>query len=118
MAARYDMTLNQSLGKEPAGIRVRGIAEHFESSMSNPLDPTRFSELGSPGKHPGVRNETPGRDELSGRPAELFSFGGLAYDIFPPLPDDVADAAGTWANTVTWHTDSEELEGIFTGAYT
>ena len=55
--------------------------------------------------------------ELSGRPAELFSFGGLAYDIFPPLPGEDAEALSSWVDTVIWHTDSDALERTFMGVY-
>ena len=123
MAARYAMTVDLSFRQDPAGIRVTGIAEDFEGSMSNLLQPDRFSDLGYLGKtieftlnRRGVRRVA-SYPELSGRPAELFSFGGLPYDIFPPLPGEEMEAFGSWVDTVVWHTDSEALERTFTGVY-
>ena len=123
-AGGYLMTLNLLFEQDLTGIRVTGIARDFEGSISNPLQPTRFGDIGYLSNtlefvmnRRGV-TKVVSFPELSGSPAQLFSFAGLVFDIFPPLPDEAVDAGGSWVDTVIWHADGMEMERTFTGAYT
>ena len=124
IAGEYSMWLDLSFEGAPGGMRVRGIAEGFEGTLSDPMQATVAEDLGYlTGPLEFVLNrrgvvEVTSFPELSGPDAEVFSFAGLAYDIFPRLPDTVMDPGGTWSDTQRWHTDGEVTEVVSRTVYT
>ena len=124
IAGGYALTLDLDFARGSDGVRVRGIAERFEGSLSDPMQATVSADLGyltGPlefvTSRKGVVKVT-SFPELSGPDAQVFSFAGLPYDLFPGLPDSVVGPGGTWADTVRWHTDGREAELVFRAAYT
>ena len=107
----YSMTLDMSFEADPGGIRVGGIAESFQGSLSDPI-----GDFGTPrGTVEFMANrggvvQLESFPRLSGMAARELSLAGLAYDIFPRMPDDSVGPGGTWRDEVTWHTDQTEAE--------
>ena len=124
MAGGYALTLDLVFESDPGGVRVRGIAESLEGSLSGPGQATISADLGYLAgaldfviDRRGVVEVT-SVPEISGPASLVFSLAGLPYSLFPHLPDSVVDPGGTWADTVRWHTDGEEAEVTDRSAYT
>ena len=123
IAGGYSMWMDLSFETAAGGMRVRGIAEGFEGTLSDPMQAAVAADLGYLDRtlefvlnRRGVVEVT-SFPELSGPDAEVFSFAALAYDLFPRLPDTVVDPGGTWLDTLRWHTDGDVTEVISRTAY-
>ena len=118
VAGGYTLALDLLFAMSPAGVRVRGIAESFEASLSDPV-----GDLGDlDGTIEFVANgggvvEIRSFPRLSGLAAREVSLAGLAHNLFPRLPNDTSSPGDTWVDTVTWHTDQTEVEHHFVAAY-
>ena len=123
IAGEYEMSLDLSFERAPEGMRVRGIANGFEGTLSDPVQATGADDLEYlAGTLEFLMNrrgvvEVESFPELSGVDAEVFSFAELAYDLFPRLPDTVVEPGGTWLDTLRWHTDGEVTEVISRTVY-
>ena len=124
IAGEYSLTLDLAFEGAFLGVRVRGVAESFEGSLSDPMQATVSADLGYlTGTLDFVMNrrgvvEVTSFPGLSGPDAEVFSFAALAHDLFPRLPDSVVDPGGTWLDTLRWHTDGKRAEVVSRSAYT
>ena len=124
IAGEYSMWLDLSFRAAVGGMRVRGIAEGFEGTLSDPMQAAVAADLGYLDKplefvmnRRGVVEVT-SFPELTGPDAEVFFFAALAYDIFPRLPDTVVGPGGTWLDTLRWHTDGGVTEVVSKTVYT
>lgn len=123
IAGQYGMSLDLSFERAPEGMRVRGIAKGFEGTLSDPVHAAVAADLEYlTGTLEFVMNrrgvvEVMSFPELSGLDAEVFSFAGLAYDLFPRLPDTIVEPGGTWLDTLRWHTDGYVTEVISRTVY-
>lgn len=107
----YSMTLDMSFETDTVGIRVGAIAESFQGSLSDPIgdfDSPRGTVEFKANRGGVVHVESFPR--VSGMAARELSLAGLAYDIFPRMPDDSVGRGGTWRDEVKWHTDQTEAE--------
>ena len=124
IAGGYSLTLNLAFEQDLAGVRVRGIADSFEGSLSDPAQAALSADLGYlAGTLDFVMNrhgvvEVTSFPESTGPDEEVFSFAGLPYDLFPHLPDSIVDRGGNWADSVKWHTDGRRAEMTSKPAYT
>ncbi|MYA64911.1 MAG: hypothetical protein F4139_02365 [Gemmatimonadetes bacterium] len=107
----YSMTLDMSFETDTVGIRVGGIAESFQGSLSDPIgdfDSPRGTVEFKANRGGVVHVESFPR--ISGMAARELSLAGLAYDIFPRMPGDSVGQGDTWQDEVIWHTDQMEAE--------
>ncbi len=123
VAGEYGMSLDLSFERAPEGMRVRGIAGGFEGTLTDPVQATGATDLEYlAGTLEFLLNrrgvvEVESFPELSGVDAEVFSLAGLAYDLFPRLPDTIVEPGGTWLDTLRWHTDGRVTEVISRTVY-
>ena len=124
IAGEYSMTVDLAFARDVRGMRVRGVAEGFEGSLSDPMQAAVAADLGYlTGPLEFVMNrrgvvEVTSFPGLTGPDAVVFSFAALAHDLFPRLPDSVVDPGGTWVDTLRWHTDGQRAEVVSRSAYT
>ena len=123
VAGQYAMSMDLSFERAPEGMRVRGIAEGFEGTLTDPVQGAAATELEYlTGTLEFLMNrrgvvEVVSFPELSGLDAEVFSFAELAHNLFPRLPDTIVEPGGTWLDTLRWHTDGRVTEVISRTVY-
>ena len=119
IAGGYSLTLDMFFEADAAGMRVRGIAESFEGSLSDPVgdlgDLNGTLEFVANGGGVAEVTSFPG---LFGLAAREVNLRGLPHNLFPRLPDDIWSLGDTWTDTVRWHTDQTDAEHNFVAAYT
>lgn len=118
VAGGYSLTLDLFFEVDAGGMRVRGIAESFEGSLSDPV-----GELGDlNGTFEFTANgggvvEVASFPGLFGLAAREINLRGLPHNLLPRLPDDIWSPGDTWTDTVWWHTDQPDVEHNFVAAY-
>ena len=92
--------------------------------MSNPMQGTTTADLDDLSGNLEIVFGRRGVEEvvsvprLSGPAAQLSPFEHIANDLFPRLPDAVADPGASWVDTVTWSTDDGSIETTSNSVYT
>ncbi len=118
------LTLGMAFASAPGGVRVTGTLSSFEASMNNPMQGAVSVDLdGVSGSLEFVLGrlgdvEVVSLPELSGPAAQVSPFSAIAHQFFPRFADAAVEPTGTWADTVTWTTDTGEIETTSTTAYT
>ncbi len=118
------LTLGMAFENAPGGVRVTGTPSSFEASINNPmqgamsvgLDDVSGSLEFVLGRLGDV--EVVSLPEFSGPAAQVSPFSSIANEFFPRFADAVVEPGGTWVDTVTWTTDTGEIETTSTTVYT
>ena len=122
--ATSSTTLSMAFERDPRGVRATGTVESFQASMSNPMQGTTNADLDDLSGNLEIVFGRRGVEEvvsiprLSGPAAQLSPFEHIANDLFPRLPDAVADPGASWVDTVTWSTDDGTIETSSNSVYT
>ena len=114
------MTLGLTFERDPRGLRILGTVSDFETSWTDPRG-TRSADYddlrGDLDLVMGRRGdiEVASLPEISGPAADLSPFNAMIHELFPRLPDRVAEPGDTWVDTVTWSGDgSMEVTTFYT----
>lgn len=115
------VTLALTFERDPGGVRVTGVPEHFEVGVTG-----GFTMRGpSPGVGDlagtlGLVMSRRGVVEVGSLPemplgyAALSPFASIAHELFPRLPDRALDPGAAWVDTVTWSSVVASLESTVT----
>lgn len=115
-------TLTAAFEADPGGVRVTADLDALTINTTTPMG----SEAGAPevaGSYVLVldrrgRVDLESIPEASGDAGAASTVAGLAYNMFPRLPDRAVEPGASWVDTVTWSHDTEQVEATSTAVYT
>lgn len=123
MSESSTVQLNMTFAEDPAGVRVTGEVAAFDVSAEQPMvgrmtaglddleGPLVFTMDGR-----GVLDVV-SVPEASGIAAQLAGFNAMARSVFPRLPNRVAGAGDSWADTVAWSGEESGADVTSTTIY-
>ena len=102
------LTMNMVFGRDPGGVGVFGTVIGFNATSTNSLTGTRTADAGDVTGPLALVLGRRGHVEVGAMPAldsavaDLSPFPGVAFDLFPQLPDRAVGHGGSWVDTVNW----------------
>lgn len=110
------LTMNMVFARDPAGVGVVGSVVGFNVASTNSLTGTRVADADDINGGLALMVSRLGHVEVGAMPAldsavaDLTPFPGIAFDIFPRLPDYPVGEGGIWVDTVSWSVTDETSE--------
>lgn len=115
-------TLGTAFAADPEGVHVTASLDALTMTMANPMMGSQTLEPEATGDYVFVLDARGNVDlvstpEIDGPAGTTSGIMGMAYDMFPHLPDAVVESGDSWANTVTWSQETPEATSTTTTAY-
>lgn len=118
------LTMTMLFGRDPRGVGVVGTVVGFNATSTNSLTGTRIADANDVSGPLSLVLGSRGNADVGTLPSftgdaeDLSPFPGVAFELFPQLPDHPVAVGGTWVDTVTWTVVAETAETTNTTVYT